>query len=82
MYPYFLFLKASQTDQPELRYAIAVLTITVTDINDHAPSLDKSNYSANVSEAAVPGTVLLIVTAYDDDLVSNIISPIMLFVFS
>lgn len=52
------------------RFATTQVKITVFDINDHAPFFDRSFYSANVSEGAVVGTSVVVVTAMDRDNVS------------
>lgn len=45
----------------------ATLTVTVTDVNDNAPTFDREAYSALVSETASPGTVVTTIVAKDRD---------------
>ncbi|CAL1532648.1 unnamed protein product [Lymnaea stagnalis] len=68
---YIVNVRAYQKDNPELRYAIAIVNLIVTDINNHAPTMTESQYLVNVSEFFPTGLVLLVVTAYDEDLGDN-----------
>lgn len=45
----------------------ATITVTVTDINDNAPTFDQESYSATISEMAVPGTLVATILAKDRD---------------
>lgn len=45
----------------------ATVTVTVTDINDNAPTFDQEGYSATISEVASPGTPVITITAKDRD---------------
>ncbi|XP_077297943.1 cadherin 87A [Arctopsyche grandis] len=45
----------------------ATVTVTVTDVNDNAPTFKHVSYSAVVSEQATPGTHVLTITAIDRD---------------
>lgn len=45
----------------------ATITITVTDINDNAPTFDQESYSATISEMSLPGTLVTTIVAKDRD---------------
>jgi hypothetical protein len=45
----------------------ATVTVTVTDINDNAPTFDQEGYSAAISEVSSPGTPVITITARDRD---------------
>lgn len=45
----------------------ATVTLTVTDVNDNAPTFEPNLYSETVSELASTGTVVIAVTASDRD---------------
>lgn len=51
--------------------AMAMLTILVTDINDHSPKFEKSFYSTLVSESIGIGMTILTVRASDEDAENN-----------
>ena len=52
--------------------AVAVVVVTVTDINDNSPVFNSSDYTASVSEAAQTGHIVLTsVEAVDADLVRS-----------
>ena len=59
--------QAFQTNRPSDRFAIASVVVTVYDINDNRPVMSSTTYSGSVLEGAVPGTVVLAVTASDRD---------------
>ena len=56
--------------QPALE-ATSPLTVCVADSNDNAPVFDVAHYSVSVPEDATVGTVILRVTATDEDLRQN-----------
>ncbi|XP_071105938.1 protocadherin Fat 4-like [Haliotis cracherodii] len=64
---YTINIKAFQTDRPEERYDDAVVLVTVIDVNDHAPVMSASSYTASLTENSLPGTVVIGVNATDDD---------------
>ncbi|XP_067672062.1 protocadherin Fat 4-like [Haliotis asinina] len=64
---YTINIKAFQTNRPEERYDDAVVLVTVVDVNDHAPVMSASSYSAILTENSLPGTVVIGVNATDDD---------------
>ena len=52
--------------------AVAVVVVTVTDINDNSPVFNSSDYTASVSEAAQTGHIVLTsVEAVDADMVRS-----------
>ena len=57
---------ATDKGTPPLQ-ASMVLTITVLDVNDHAPAFDKKVYRENISELEDSGSTVLVVRAYDSD---------------
>ncbi|XP_047023780.1 fat-like cadherin-related tumor suppressor homolog [Helicoverpa zea] len=59
------------TDGVTGAYADAALTITVLDANDCAPAFPQDLYRAAVSEAAPPGTLVLALSAADNDTGDN-----------
>lgn len=54
-----------------MQSAMAMLTILVTDINDHSPKFEKLFYSTLVSESIGIGTTILTVRASDEDAENN-----------
>ena len=66
--------QAFQTNRPSDRFAIASVVVTVYDINDNEPNMSHSTYSGTVLEGAAPGTVVLAVTASDQDQVTEQVS--------
>ena len=57
---------ATDKGTPPLQ-ASMVLTIKVSDVNDHAPVFDKKVYRENISESEDSGSTVLAVRAYDSD---------------
>lgn len=55
----------------EPRQATAMLTVTLTDINDNAPKFNQSEYNAFLPENSVPNSFVYIVQAYDKDSPKN-----------
>ena len=49
------------------RTAEAVVVITVVDISDHGPVFLQSSYNASIFENLAVGTIILTVSATDDD---------------
>lgn len=45
----------------------ATITVTVTDINDNAPTFDQESYTATISETSLPGTLVTTIVAKDRD---------------
>ncbi|KAL1508861.1 hypothetical protein ABEB36_003687 [Hypothenemus hampei] len=45
----------------------STITVSVTDVNDNAPTFDQDNYSSVVSEVASPGTPVITIVAKDRD---------------
>ncbi|GFN83183.1 protocadherin-like protein [Plakobranchus ocellatus] len=64
---YSVNIRASQTDRPRERYAVAVVLVNVTDVNDHAPVMGAAAYNVTITEGVRPGFTLLTVTADDSD---------------
>ncbi|KAH9505280.1 hypothetical protein Btru_059134 [Bulinus truncatus] len=64
---YSINVRAYQLDKPEFRYAVAILVLTVTDINNNKPVLSSNSYTADVSELSPLGTTVLTVSASDLD---------------
>uniref|UniRef100_A0A667YH43 FAT atypical cadherin 2 n=1 Tax=Myripristis murdjan TaxID=586833 RepID=A0A667YH43_9TELE len=46
---------------------VAMVIINVTDVNDNAPVFGRGDYSAEISEALAPGSLVMQVTATDQD---------------
>lgn len=63
---YEMWIMASDSDRPSLGNVIKI-TINVTDVNDNAPILEKSIYSAEVNEEEIPPVLVTRVTARDAD---------------
>ncbi|XP_049764628.1 cadherin-related tumor suppressor-like [Schistocerca cancellata] len=51
----------------EPRHATATLRVTLTDVNDNAPSFEHAEYSASVRENAPAGTAVFTLLAHDAD---------------
>ena len=66
--------QAYQTDKPELRFTVTAVTVTVSDVNNHAPVINQTSYTAQVSEGSQVGSIVLVVAASDLDQVSTIIT--------
>lgn len=50
------------------RSGTASVTISLQDINDQTPAFDEEHYTATIPERTPPGTVVLTVTASDNDM--------------
>ncbi|KAI6648491.1 protocadherin Fat 4-like [Oopsacas minuta] len=64
---YTITLLATDLDPLNPRTTAAQLIISVNDTNDNNPFFDPSTYSQSVSEAAVPSSLVIQVTASDND---------------
>ena len=53
------------------RTSDATITINLQDVNDNYPEFDKSEYSANIVESALPASLVLTVSASDKDTGKN-----------
>ncbi|CDW51826.1 Laminin G 2 and EGF and Cadherin and Laminin EGF domain containing protein [Trichuris trichiura] len=51
--------------------AVAIVIVSVIDVNDHNPIFEQSNYATMISEAVEPGTSVLHVHAHDEDIGPN-----------
>ncbi|ELU05647.1 hypothetical protein CAPTEDRAFT_217492 [Capitella teleta] len=60
-------LQVGTTDQSGLSGPVLEITVTVDDINDHAPVFQKTSYKGSVTENAYGGTYILTVQATDTD---------------
>ncbi|XP_061840113.1 protocadherin-23 [Nerophis lumbriciformis] len=67
---YVLTVSVSDRGTPALNSS-AVVTVTVTDCNDNAPTFFSTEYHARVSENSLVGTSLIQVSAHDPDLGFN-----------
>lgn len=67
---YRLTVVALDRGTPQMT-SIAEVVVTVTDENDNAPVFMQSTYSGAVNEDALPGTIILTVTATDADIAPN-----------
>ncbi|XP_076453902.1 cadherin-89D-like isoform X2 [Babylonia areolata] len=59
-------VQATQRNNPS-RYGVAMLVITVVGVNSNAPQFQSDLYQVFVSEALPPGTIVLFVSATDED---------------
>ncbi|XP_029987441.1 protein dachsous [Sphaeramia orbicularis] len=59
-------IKAAQTDD-SLKTGVAVVTVTIEDVNDNPPEFDKSEYTVQLLENSPVNTVVLKVTVSDRD---------------
>ncbi|XP_055874669.1 protocadherin Fat 4-like isoform X2 [Biomphalaria glabrata] len=64
---YNINVKAYQIDNPTFRYAVAILVLNVSDVNNNKPVMNSAQYSASVSELAAIGTTILTIAASDLD---------------
>ncbi|XP_050519455.1 DE-cadherin isoform X2 [Diabrotica virgifera virgifera] len=62
----YVTVQASDNGRPPLA-DVCTFTVTITDINDNAPQLDKLKYDAQVSEDLKVGSEVMRVFAYDID---------------
>ena len=69
-----LVIEASDQDPVSPLSSTATLVVTVTDINDNAPSCNPSVYGASVNESVAIGTMIVQLSCSDADLSPNIIS--------
>ncbi|XP_007473825.1 protocadherin alpha-8 isoform X4 [Monodelphis domestica] len=63
---YHLILTATDGGKPELSGTLQVL-ITVLDVNDNAPTFDRSEYEVKILENAASGTLVIKLNASDAD---------------
>ncbi|XP_029288257.1 LOW QUALITY PROTEIN: protocadherin-23 [Cottoperca gobio] len=68
--PYALLVLQSFTDTSPV-YSTTQVNITIADINDNAPVFPKLSDTITVSQNTLPGTVLFIAHAHDDDSGAN-----------
>ncbi|XP_051834539.1 protocadherin alpha-8 isoform X10 [Antechinus flavipes] len=61
-----LILSATDGGKPELTGTVQLL-ITVLDVNDNAPTFERSEYEVKIMENAVPGTLVIRLNASDAD---------------
>ena len=54
-------------DRPSDRFAVATVELTIYDINDHKPEMDRTTYVTSVIESARLNTVVTTVSAHDAD---------------
>ncbi|XP_069781342.1 protocadherin Fat 4 isoform X2 [Narcine bancroftii] len=67
-----LRLNISARDQGlQPRTSYTTLSITISDVNDQAPTFPQSSYSSAIAEHSPPGTPLVALTAVDKDLGAN-----------
>lgn len=71
---YSLIIEASDQDPVSPLSSTATLVITITDVNDNAPSCDPSIYGASVKESVAKGTTIVQLSCSDVDLSPNVIS--------
>ncbi|BES90547.1 Laminin G domain [Nesidiocoris tenuis] len=64
-------LTVRATDSISGVYADVLVSVLITDVNDCAPAFPSDSYNVSVSEASPFGTILLKVTAYDNDTGAN-----------
>lgn len=64
---FIMLVVAKELYTNEQLSSTATITITVSDINDNAPSFDQEGYSATISEMASPETFVITITAKDRD---------------
>uniref|UniRef100_A0A8C6UCV0 Protocadherin-16 n=1 Tax=Neogobius melanostomus TaxID=47308 RepID=A0A8C6UCV0_9GOBI len=68
--PYVLLSLQCSTDASPV-YSITQVNITIADVNDNAPVFPKASDTMSVSQSTIPGTVLFIAHAHDDDSGAN-----------
>ncbi|XP_020495326.2 protocadherin-23 [Labrus bergylta] len=68
--PYVLLVLQSYTDSSPV-YSTTQVNITITDINDNAPVFPEVRDTITLSQNTLPGTVLFIAHAHDDDSGAN-----------
>lgn len=71
---YSLVIEAADQDPISPLSSTATLVVTVTDINDNAPSCLPCIYGASINESVAIGTTVAQLTCSDTDLSPNIIS--------
>lgn len=71
---YSLVIEASDQDPISLLSSTTTLEVTVTDINDNAPSCLPCIYGASINESVAIGTTVAQLKCSDTDLSPNIIS--------
>ncbi|XP_062594368.1 cadherin EGF LAG seven-pass G-type receptor 2-like [Saccostrea cucullata] len=62
-----LVVRAYQVDKPEFRRDIAMVEISITDVNDNAPVMSQASYTASIPENMKNGQVVTWVKATDAD---------------
>lgn len=68
---YNVSISATDLGQPKRLSNVTVVKFVITDHNDEMPKFERPLYSAKVNEDALPGTVLIAVSAYDNDIGTN-----------
>ncbi|KAM4747111.1 protocadherin Fat 2 [Rhinophrynus dorsalis] len=63
---YFLSIEGTRSSSPPLS-DVTVVVINVTDVNDNEPIFNQEEYDAEISEDAVVGDLVLVVSAVDLD---------------
>lgn len=66
VHPVILLVKAQDLGSPSLSSKMMV-TIYVSDMNDHAPTFEKASYDISIPETLPAGSSVLRVTAHDGD---------------
>lgn len=64
---FIILAVATEIFTAEKLSSTATITVTVTDINDNAPTFDQDSYSVSISEMSVPGTLVATIVAKDRD---------------
>eukprot|EP00079_Xenopus_tropicalis_P009529 XP_002933687.3 PREDICTED: protocadherin gamma-B2-like [Xenopus tropicalis] len=67
---YNIEITAKDKGSPPL-YSNKTIQVTLTDVNDHIPTFEKSNYIAYIPENNQPGTSVLSIKAFDHDINEN-----------
>lgn len=63
---YVILVTANDTGNP-FRISTALVTITATDVNDNIPKFVQRNFTVNISEASVLGTIIVCLSTTDPD---------------
>ncbi|KAK7465106.1 hypothetical protein BaRGS_00037727, partial [Batillaria attramentaria] len=66
-----LNIRAFQVNRPTDRVAFTSVAVTIRDINNHDPVMSRDSYSGEVGEEAQPGTIVMTVSATDQDQGTN-----------
>ena len=68
---FIFYVELFQLSEPDTTYDKVPVVVMVTDVNDHSPVFTEDHYSTYTSEATPSDTLLLTITATDDDLGLN-----------